>query len=144
MRSVPVARASLTSERSCPAPFLDADDIAYVAVAALTDSRHVGELYELTGPGRSPSQRWPRRSPRQQSATYGMYRSRSQHTAEAAAHRVPAEIIELLTYLFGEVVDGRNANTTDDVRRALRREPRDFADYAQEAAATGQSLAVPV
>ncbi|MCP9487824.1 MAG: hypothetical protein MSC30_18450, partial [Gaiellaceae bacterium MAG52_C11] len=28
----------------------DADDIAEVAVAALTDDRHTGELYELTGP----------------------------------------------------------------------------------------------
>src|SRR4029077_18979465 len=31
-------------------PFADADDIAAVAVAALTDDRHVGQLYELTGP----------------------------------------------------------------------------------------------
>src|SRR6267154_2319498 len=31
-------------------PFVDADDIADVAVAALTDDRHVGQLYELTGP----------------------------------------------------------------------------------------------
>ena len=31
-------------------PFVDADDIADVAVAALTDDRHIGELYELTGP----------------------------------------------------------------------------------------------
>src|SRR5215211_2870091 len=33
-----------------PEPFVDADDIADVAVAALTGDRHVGELYELTGP----------------------------------------------------------------------------------------------
>ncbi len=33
-----------------PEPFVDADDIADVAVAALTDDKHVGELYELTGP----------------------------------------------------------------------------------------------
>jgi uncharacterized protein YbjT (DUF2867 family) len=31
-------------------PFVDADDIADVAVAALTDDRHIGELYELTSP----------------------------------------------------------------------------------------------
>ena len=31
-------------------PFVDADDIADVAVAALTDARHVGQLYELTAP----------------------------------------------------------------------------------------------
>jgi uncharacterized protein YbjT (DUF2867 family) len=33
-----------------PTPFLDADDIADVAVAALTEDRHAGQLYELTGP----------------------------------------------------------------------------------------------
>jgi uncharacterized protein YbjT (DUF2867 family) len=33
-----------------PEPFADADDIADIAVAALTDDRHVGELYELTCP----------------------------------------------------------------------------------------------
>src|ERR671910_2938736 len=33
-----------------PTPFLDADDIADVAVAALTEERHSGQLYELTGP----------------------------------------------------------------------------------------------
>src|SRR3977135_245961 len=31
-------------------PFVDADDIADVAVAALTHDRHAGQLYELTGP----------------------------------------------------------------------------------------------
>src|SRR5215213_4465702 len=31
-------------------PFLDADDIADVAVAALTGEGHAGKLYELTGP----------------------------------------------------------------------------------------------
>lgn len=33
--------------------------------------------------------------------------------------------------------DGRNARLTDGVRRALGREPRDFGDYAREAAASG-------
>jgi hypothetical protein len=60
-----------------------------------------------------------------------------QHAAELAEHGVAPEVIELLTYLFGEVVDGRNAHTTDGVRRALGREPRDFADYARAAAADG-------
>ncbi len=33
-----------------PEPFVDAEDIADVAVAALTEDGHAGELYELTGP----------------------------------------------------------------------------------------------
>jgi uncharacterized protein YbjT (DUF2867 family) len=33
-----------------PEPFVDADDIADVAVAALTEDGHNGEIYEVTGP----------------------------------------------------------------------------------------------
>jgi hypothetical protein len=35
------------------------------------------------------------------------------------------------------VLDGRNAYLTDGVQRALGRAPRDFADYARRAAASG-------
>jgi len=45
--------------------------------------------------------------------------------------------VRLLTYLFSEVLDGRNAHLTDGVQRALGREPRDFAHYARDAAAAG-------
>jgi hypothetical protein len=50
---------------------------------------------------------------------------------------VPPEFLSFLTYLFGTVLDGRNASLTDGVRRAVGREPKDFADYARHAAATG-------
>jgi uncharacterized protein YbjT (DUF2867 family) len=128
-----------------PTPFLDIDDLADIAVEALTDDRHVGQLYELTGP-RSltmgevaaeisvAADREVRYAPV----------SLDQHAAEAAEHGVPPEFVEFLTYLFGEVVDGRNASTTDGVRRALGREPRDFGDYARATAATGVWNASPV
>ena len=35
------------------------------------------------------------------------------------------------------VLNGRNASLADGLQRALRREPRDFADYARETAASG-------
>jgi hypothetical protein len=54
-----------------------------------------------------------------------------------AGQDVPAEFLSFLGYLFGEVLDGRNAHLTDGVQRALGREPRDFADYARDTAATG-------
>jgi uncharacterized protein YbjT (DUF2867 family) len=114
-----------------PTPFLDADDIADVAVAALTEEGHAGQLYELTGPRSLTFAEAAGREVRYVPV------SLEEHAAEAAEHGVPAEVVELLTYLFDEVVDGRNANTTDAVRRALGREPRDFKDYAREAAATG-------
>jgi hypothetical protein len=62
---------------------------------------------------------------------------------EAAEHGVPPEVVELLTYLFKEVVDGRNADVTDGVERALGRKAGDFADYARAAAASGVWSASP-
>ena len=53
------------------------------------------------------------------------------------AQDVPGDVVDLLTYLFGEVLDGRNAHLADGVQRALGRQPRDFRDYARDAAGTG-------
>jgi uncharacterized protein YbjT (DUF2867 family) len=121
-----------------PTPFLDVDDIADVAVAALTDDRHVGQLYELTGPR---SLTFAEAAQEIGEAVGREIRyvpvSLEQHAAEAAEHGVSAEVIDLLTYLFSEVMDGRNADTTDGVKRALGREPRAFGDYARDAAASG-------
>jgi len=121
-----------------PEPFVDAEDIADVAVAALTDDRHIGELYELTGPrlltfdqAIGEISTATGREVRYEPVTV------SQHAAAASEHGVPAEVIELLTYLFTTVLDGRNARLADGVERALGREPREFADYAQRTAATG-------
>jgi uncharacterized protein YbjT (DUF2867 family) len=120
-----------------PTPFLDADDIADVAVAALTGEGHASQLYELTGPR---SLTFAQAAAEIAGVTGREIRyvpvSLEEHAAEAAEHGVPDEVVELLTYLFSEVVDGRNASTTDGVRRALGRQPRDFADYAREAATT--------
>jgi uncharacterized protein YbjT (DUF2867 family) len=122
-----------------PTPFLDADDIADVAVAALTEVQHVGQLYELTGPR---SLTFAAAAQEIGDAVGREIRyvpvSLEQHAVEAAEHGVPAEVIDLLTYLFSEVVvGGRNAETTDGVRRALGREARAFGDYARDAAASG-------
>ena len=121
-----------------PTPFVDADDVADVAVAALSDDRHVGELYELTGP-RSLTFAQAAAEIAEATGREVTYVpvSLARHADELGRHGAPAEVVELLTYLFGEVVDGRNAGTTDGVRRALGREPRDFSDYARRIAAGG-------
>jgi hypothetical protein len=50
---------------------------------------------------------------------------------------VTADVIDLLLYLFGTVLDGRNEPVADGVQRALDRQPRDFKEYARCAAVTG-------
>jgi hypothetical protein len=54
-----------------------------------------------------------------------------------AQEGVPDDIASLVAYLFTEVLDGRNAHLSDGVQRALGREPRDFAEFARDAAAAG-------
>ncbi|KAA0022049.1 NAD(P)H-binding protein [Antrihabitans cavernicola] len=121
-----------------PEPFVDVDDIADVAVAALTEDGHVGELYELTGPRLLTFA--------DAVAEIGAATGReiafvpvavADYAGALAEYDVPAEVVSLLTYLFGTVLDGRNAHVSDGVRRALGREPRDFADFAKAAATQG-------
>jgi uncharacterized protein YbjT (DUF2867 family) len=121
-----------------PEPFVDAGDIADVAVAALTEDGHAGHLYELTGPRLLTMEqavgdisRATGREIRFVPVTLEEYES---VLAEAD---VPPEFLSFLTYLFGTVLDGHNAHLTDGVRRALGREPKDFKDYARDVAATG-------
>jgi uncharacterized protein YbjT (DUF2867 family) len=121
-----------------PEPFVDADDIADVAVAGLTEDKHVGELYELTGPRPLTLTDVAE----ELSAATGrdiryVPVSIEEFAAAGAEQGMPAEAIDVLTYLFGEVLDGRNSHTMDGVQRALGREPRDFADFARDVAAAG-------
>ncbi|MEU8380538.1 NAD(P)H-binding protein [Streptosporangium sp. NPDC048865] len=133
----------LSGEIALPArdvaePFVDADDIADVVVAALTEDGHAGELYELTGPRlltfSDAAAEISRATGRQ--VRYVPVSS-DEYVAAAAGHGVPAEYVTQLAELFTGVLDGRNAHLGDGVRRALGREPRDFGDYARGAAATG-------
>ena len=121
-----------------PEPFVDADDIADVAVAALTDDRHVGEVYELTGPRLLTFADAVGEISRAVGREIRYVPISIEDFAAAATEQgVPSEVVEMLSAIFGEVLDGRNAHLTDGVQRALGREPRDFSDYACDAAATG-------
>jgi uncharacterized protein YbjT (DUF2867 family) len=117
-----------------PEPFVDCDDIADVAVAALTGAAPSGRVYEVTGPRAltfaEAAQEIAKASGRDVTfvpVPLGAF------AEEMRGYGVPDEEIELLRYLFGEVLDGRNVDTTTGVREALGREPRDFAEYARAA-----------
>ena len=119
-------------------PFVDAEDVADVAVAALTDDRHIGRVYELTGP------RLLTFADAAQDIAEATGRdvnyvpvTAEEYKAAARAAGVPAEEVEPLTDLFATVLDGRNASLADGMQRALGRTPRDFRDYARATAASG-------
>ncbi|WP_062982706.1 SDR family oxidoreductase [Nocardia anaemiae] len=121
-----------------PEPFVHADDIADVAVAALTEDGHSGELYELTGPrSLTFAEAVAEIAAATGSEVAFIPISRTDFVAALTEYQVPADVVSLLDYLFGTVLDGRNSKTADGVRRALGREPKDFRDYAEETAAAG-------
>lgn len=119
-------------------PFVDAEDIADVAVASLLDDRHVGRTYELTGPS---SLGFAEAVGEIAAATGRDIRyvpvPLDAFTSALAGQGVPDEVVTLLAYLFGEVLDGRNAHPADGVEQALGRPPRAFRDYVWRTAATG-------
>jgi steroid delta-isomerase-like uncharacterized protein len=121
-----------------PEPFIDVNDIVDVAVAALTEEGHAGEIYEVTGPRTLTFTELAREI----SQAAGREVQFVQITKEAFAQAIaesgtPDDIAWLLNYLFETVLDGRNACVCDGVQRALGREPADFADYARRIAARG-------
>ncbi|MBZ9655643.1 NAD(P)H-binding protein [Phyllobacterium lublinensis] len=119
-------------------PFIHADDIADVVAAALTDDRHIGQLYEVTGPRMLTFA--------EATAEIGAAAGRTidyrtitpdAFMQDLEREQAPADIAALVNELFSVVLDGRNEYLTDGVQQALGRSPRDFSEYARETAATG-------
>jgi uncharacterized protein YbjT (DUF2867 family) len=119
-------------------PFVDAEDIADVVVAALTEHGHAGEIYEVTGPRLLRFDE----AVTEIAAACGHPIEYRRITAEEFVEQMvgqglPAPEAQALAEIFATVLDGRGEYLADGVRRALRRPPRDFADYAAATAATG-------
>ncbi len=121
-----------------PEPFVDVDDIADVAVAALTGDGHNGEIYEVTGPRMLTFTEVAKEISHAAGREVQFVQIPKEAFAGAVAESgAPEEIAWLLNYLFDSVLDGRNAYLCDGVQRALGRQPTDFAEYAHRIAASG-------
>ncbi|GAB3744691.1 NAD(P)H-binding protein [Amycolatopsis oliviviridis] len=110
-------------------PIIDPADIGEVAAACLLDDRHLGEVYELTGPAVI--------TPREQAAALaGVLGSpvgfRELTRAEAKAGMVrsmPAELADdTLDILSSPTL--AEVRVSPDVERVLGRAPRSFAEWA--------------
>ncbi|UGA57474.1 NAD(P)H-binding protein [Vibrio sp. VB16] len=119
-------------------PFIDANDIADVALSALTDPKHRGQLYEVTGPRLLT---FADVADELTQATGKKVRflaiSTETFTEQLTLQQVPKETIGMLLFLFKEVLDGRNATVCDGVERALGRPATDFSVYAANLPKTG-------
>lgn len=114
--------------------FVDADDIADVVVAALSDDRHIGRTYELSGPRlisfADVAAELSKATGRE--IAYVPV-SHEEYRAVLLENGLPQEFADL----FAMLLDGRNAHLVHGVEEVLGRRPKDFADFAREAAATG-------
>ncbi|MFB7398974.1 NAD(P)H-binding protein [Streptomyces rubiginosohelvolus] len=121
------------------AAFIDADDIADVAVAALTEDGHAGEEYGLSGPralgiadvldeiAKETGKR----------AAYVPVDASAFRAGLVADQGFTDQEAGLWTDALEPITTSREAPVLDGVRRALGRDPRDFADFVREAAARG-------
>lgn len=118
-------------------PIIDVEDIADVVVAALTDERHLGQRYEVTGPRLTTFAEMADAL----SATLGRPIQHIPITFEDFHANVAASggdfVADVFTQIARETLDGRNAYVADGVERALGRKPRDFSQFATTAASSG-------
>jgi uncharacterized protein YbjT (DUF2867 family) len=113
-------------------PFIDVDDIAAVAVAALTGPGHEGRTYELSGPDLLTFG--------EAVAAIGAASGRDlvfadvdpdAWAAELRTHEVPEGEISVLSHLFAAIRAGANEHLSTGVQDALGRPPVAFADWAR-------------
>lgn len=120
-------------------PFVDTDDIADVVTAALTDDRHNGQTYEVTGPRTltfaEAVQEIAKAIGRPinfQAITLDKY------TEGMKKAGLPADYIWLFEYLFREVLGNpKNQVVSHDVERVLGRKAKDFSEFAKSSAESG-------
>ena len=121
-----------------PEPFIDVNDIADVATAALTEAGHAYEVYEVTGPRLLTFSELANEISEAANRDIRFAKIPAEAFAQGVAESgIPEDIAWLLNYLFDSVLDGRNAYIGDGVKRALGRGPADFSAFARRISARG-------
>ncbi|MDC6365706.1 MULTISPECIES: NAD(P)H-binding protein [Flavobacteriaceae] len=120
-------------------PYVDADDIADVAVEALLKEEHNGEIYELTGSRlltfKEVVEEIAQASGREIAFTPI---SLPAYVKIMEEQGVPADYVWLINYLFSEVLTNpENQIIKHDIEKVLGRKPIDFSDYVKRTVATG-------
>ncbi|RKS78702.1 uncharacterized protein YbjT (DUF2867 family) [Actinomadura pelletieri DSM 43383] len=120
------------------ATFIDAEDIAAVVVAALTEDHHTGQIYELSGP--RPVTLTEAAATISEAIGHEIRYvplSVKEYVAELVQQGVPPTDAEAFADVIEPLREGRDAYTSDGVQRALGRPPRTFADFTRSTTAKG-------
>lgn len=119
-------------------PFIDVDDIADVAVAALTRPELKNQLFEVTGPRAMSFAQCAEEISKAVGYPVRFSQIGIDEFIQAAADEgLDDESQWLMRELFTEVFDGRNSTPANGVLQALGRPANDFSAYLQKAIASG-------
>ncbi|MDX1315163.1 MAG: NmrA family transcriptional regulator [Eudoraea sp.] len=119
-------------------PFVDLDDVADVALKALLEDRFANEVLELTGPDLINFGEVVEEISKATGRDIQYIPiSIEEYTQMLREHQVPEDFVWLITYLFTNVLDGRNASTTNNIEIILGRPAKSFSTFAKEIAVTG-------
>jgi len=119
-------------------PFIDVDDIADVAVAALTRTDLRNQLLEVTGPELLSFDACVQKIASASKRSIGFQTAPIEAYLEGAKSQgLPEDIAWLINELFVNVLDGRNENTTNTVEQVLGRPARTFQQYIEATTSTG-------
>lgn len=116
-------------------PFVDAEDIADVATAAMLDERHNGQIYDVTGPELLTFHHAAERLAAAANRPVQYHPVTLDAFHAGLVQTLGVEWADLLRTIADESLDGRNAWLGDGVQRALGRQPRSFDAYLREAVA---------
>jgi uncharacterized protein YbjT (DUF2867 family) len=119
-------------------PFVDVDDIAEVAFRALTTDGHNGKIYEVSGPELLSFEDVAKVFSQSLGKTIQVnHVTMKEFKLSLINAKVPNEVVDLLEYLFTEVLDGRNEYLTNGVNEALGRPATSFSSYIDKTISTG-------
>jgi uncharacterized protein YbjT (DUF2867 family) len=119
-------------------PFIDIDDIADVAVAALTRPEMRNRLFEVSGPRALSFAQCAAEIT--EVAGYPVKFTRitvDEFLQGMRDQGLPQEVLWLMNELFTVVFDGRNSSPTSGVEEALGRPATDFSEYLRKVTASG-------
>lgn len=119
-------------------PFIDVDDIAEVAVAALTRPELHNRVFEVSGPRAMTFAECT--AAISEATCYPIKYTQipiDSFIDELKAQGLPQPLLWLMRELFTVVFDGRNSMPTSGVEEALGRSATDFSEYLQKVMATG-------
>lgn len=119
-------------------PFVDVDDIAEIVAASFVDDRHIGQMYEVTGPRLLTfREAFHEISGATGKPIHYVPVEIADYIAALRQAGIPEDYVALIELLTTQVLDGRNSRTSDGIQRALGRPATDFSQFVRKAIASG-------